>query len=75
MSSKYNIDGFKKFQESLNKKPVVKVGILGKSKQRKGVSTNYEIGLKHEFGKDGMPVRSFLRMPLNMYLNKYFGKM
>ena len=52
-----------------NNKYYVKVGILGSSnKERRGGKEqlgNPEIGLKHEFGHDGMPVRSFLRMPLS----------
>lgn len=47
------------------KLPVAKVGILGKNATRKdGKETNYEIGKKHEFGEDGLPIRSFLRMPI-----------
>lgn len=52
------------------KMPSIKIGILGKN-AREGGGTNSEIGLKHEFGKDGMPVRSFLRMPLIENLGKY----
>ena len=40
------------------------VGILGDGEQRDGVKTNAEIGLRHEFGDDKMPQRSFLRVPL-----------
>lgn len=36
-----------------------------------GVRNNAEIGAKHEFGEDGMPQRSFLRVPLIDHLNKY----
>jgi hypothetical protein len=52
----------------------VKVGILGEKNQRaqgKGDepgTTNAEIGVKHEFGMEGLPVRSFLRMPLKTHL-------
>lgn len=53
-----------------NTKVVVQVGILGDKNNRggNGNKTNAEIGMKHEFGLEGMPVRSFLRMPLNEQL-------
>jgi hypothetical protein len=58
-----------------DKTPTVKVGVLGGKNLRKdGVETNAQIGLKHEFGKEGMPVRSFLRMPLIEKLNKTLQK-
>lgn len=45
--------------------PTIKVGVLGnKDNRTKGSETNASIGLKHEFGLGGMPLRSFLRMPL-----------
>lgn len=66
--------------------PKAAVGVLGDKTQRLKIGsgerkTNAEIGAKHEFGLDGMPVRSFLRMPLTMYFKKYikdsgiFGEM
>lgn len=59
--------------------PNVKVGILGDKTARKaqeGSSTvsNAEIGAKHEFGEDGMPMRSFLRMPITSQLQKFLEK-
>ena len=55
--------------------PRAKVGVLGdNTKRKKGEKTNAEIGLKHEFGEDGMPVRSFLRVPLIENLQKYVNK-
>lgn len=63
---------------SAGKMPMVRVGVLGaKSHRSKGDSkspTNAEIGAKHEFGLDGMPMRSFLRMPLTEFLQKYLDK-
>lgn len=58
--------GMDSFIESLKDIPVIRVGILGnKSKaSKRSTASNASIGVKHEFGQDGMPQRSFLRMPL-----------
>lgn len=47
------------------------VGVLGDKASRSGDTgeTNASIGAKHEYGLDGMPVRSFLRMPMMLKLN------
>jgi len=56
--------------------PDIKVGILGENAKRSnGESNNADIGAKHEFGYDGMPVRSFLRMPLQEELPRNLEKM
>ena len=61
----------KKLKTSL---PSIKVGILGQKTERvNNEKTNAEIGLKHEFGI-GVPVRSFLRMPLIENLDKELEK-
>lgn len=54
------------------KPPVARVGVLG-SKPREGGSSNADIGAKHEFGSpsEGLPQRSFLRVPLNDNLEKF----
>jgi phage gpG-like protein len=52
------------------KLPIVRVGILGDTARNKGKS-NAEVGAAHEFGTSKLPIRSFLRMPLTDYLNKY----
>ncbi len=55
--------------------PMAKVGILGdKTKRSDGALSNAEIGAKHEFGDDGMPVRSFLRIPISENLQSYLDK-
>lgn len=58
--------------------PKVRVGILGDKNNRSSAKgkalSNATIGAKHEFGEDGLPVRSFLRMPLIKYLQKYIAK-
>lgn len=55
--------------------PKVKVGILGQTNQRnEGELTNAEIGFANEFGKMTGKVkvhaRSFIRMPLNLFLQE-----
>jgi len=64
------ISGLDHILLSLKKSPpVVRIGILGGKNSRRGSQqTNAEIGARHEFGSDGMPIRSFLRMPLNDHL-------
>lgn len=45
--------------------PEGKLGILGDGNARSGgESTNAEIGAKHELGLEGLPMRSFLRVPI-----------
>lgn len=57
------------------KLPIVRVGIIG-NKPRKGGTklTNADIGARHEFGADGMPVRSFLRVPVAEHLQQYLDE-
>lgn len=55
------------------KMPVARVGVLGKD-SRGGKGSNAAIGMKHEFGLDGMPMRSFLRVPILDNLEKYLDK-
>lgn len=59
------------------KVPAVKVGILGENTIRDNPDdpTNAEIGAKHEFGQAGMPVRSFLRMPIEQDLARELSKL
>lgn len=54
--------------------PVAKLGVIGSKKRKDSVDTNAAIGAKHEFGADGMPIRSWLRMPLTDYYQKYLDK-
>lgn len=51
--------------------PVARVGILGKNGRTHGIATNAQIGAKHEFGLDGMPIRSWLRAPIAENMQKY----
>lgn len=61
-----------KISETLiNNKSYLKIGIIGESTRTKSAGkskTNADIGKKHEFGEDGLPKRSFLRMPLGLRL-------
>lgn len=50
------------------------VKALEKRFKAEDVQTNASIGAKHEFGEDGLPVRSWLRMPLATKMQKYLDK-
>lgn len=56
--------------------PMVAIGVMGNKNVRSDgqAHSNATIGAKHEFGLDGMPVRSFLRVPLAEHLNDYMEK-
>lgn len=54
--------------------PMARVGILGDGDARRGDNSNATIGAKHEFGNDGMPQRSFLRMPITENLQAYIDR-
>lgn len=55
--------------------PVGRIGVLGGKTTRQTVGpTNAEIGAKHELGLDGMPVRSWLLVPLIDNLQKYLDQ-
>lgn len=77
----YNAKGLKQLLKALkDKMPVARVGVLSSKDSRAAVTkgysgeTNAEIGAKHEFGTDGMPVRSFLRVPIAEHLQQYLEK-
>jgi len=73
--TKLNLEGFNKFVKALQSTAKVKVGVLAAENNRIGSGpTNAEIGAKHEFGIDGMPMRSFLRAPLTNNLGKSLEK-
>lgn len=54
--------------------PMARVGILGDKNNRKDEGSNATIGAKHEFGNEGMPIRSFLRVPITDNLQKFLEK-
>lgn len=37
-------------------------------------NSNASIGMKHEFGNDGLPIRSFLRQPIIEQMQRYLDK-
>lgn len=67
----YTDMGLGSLTKLLSDLPVAKVGVLGDKNARKGSNTNAEVGAKHEFGEEGMPVRSFLRVPIIENFQKY----
>lgn len=50
--------------------PQGKVGILGSGKRKEGNTSNAEVGAVHEYGTTTHPMRSWLRMPITMFLDK-----
>lgn len=70
-SFKYDISKLQTFVKGLDDKHQVQVGIFGNKSARKdasgGATTNAEVGAVHEFGSfsRGIPMRSFLRMPIH----------
>lgn len=76
----YNAKKLFKLIQNLKKGfPSVKVGIMGSqaSAEHKGTNkTNVQIGFLNEFGSisQHIPARSFIRMPLQLYLSEYLRK-
>lgn len=82
-----NVKGLDQLLKSLNGKlPIARVGIIGSKvkphlakkgeKAPKGAPTNADIGAVHEFGVPARNIeqRSFLRVPISEYLQKYLEK-
>lgn len=70
-----NLKNMEKFIKTLKGKiPKARVGVLGDKNARNDSESNASIGAKHEFGEEGLPVRSFLRMPISLHLQKYMEK-
>lgn len=69
----YKDMGLEAILKAIKDPPKVKVGILGDKNQREGDNGNAEIGRRHEFGI-GVPMRSFLRMPLNEKFQEYLNE-
>ena len=54
---------------------VIHIGILGANTSRRdSVSNNATVGACHEYGTETLPIRSFLRMPLNDHLQEYLDR-
>jgi len=52
-----------------------RVGVLGsKTMRNTSAQNNATIGARHEFGEEGMPTRSFLRVPISAKLQSYAEK-
>jgi hypothetical protein len=51
--------------------PKARVGVLADKNSRGQDSGNADIGAKHEFGENGMPIRSWLRMPLTTKFREF----
>ena len=74
-----DISQMKALSKALGDKFEIRVGILGSKAARKngdGGITNAEIGFIQEFGsmKNKIPARSFLGMPLSLYLVDFLKK-
>ncbi|MBO7735905.1 MAG: hypothetical protein J6S67_25270 [Methanobrevibacter sp.] len=75
-SIRVNVKGLQQILRALGDKYVIRVGIMGsKSTRKNGKSglTNAEIGFINEFGAQtkNIPPRSFLGMPLRLYLSDF----
>jgi len=69
---RFKTDGLDKLIKATgNETPVGRVGILRKAARSDSSLTNADIGIKHEFGEEGMPIRSFLRVPITDNLMSY----
>lgn len=75
---KVDVKGLEHLAKALGDSYNIKVGILGTTAQRQNGNTgksNAEIGFINEFGKQTgfpkIPARSFLSVPLTLYLSKY----
>lgn len=68
----FNLNGLETLKNNAKDSSYVKIGILGNTNARTGGLTNAEIGLKHELGSfsEGIPRRSFLKMPLTEKKNE-----
>lgn len=68
-SLKFDLTKLQTFVKGVDDKHRVQVGIFGNKSARKdgGDLSNADVGAVHEFGSfsDNIPMRSFLRMPLN----------
>lgn len=71
MDFKYDDKAFQKLIDALKKDDTyARVGILGQADTRSNAAqTNAMIGARHELGL-GVPIRSFLRMPIETQLQK-----
>lgn len=66
--------GLDKFIAAFKTAPKIKIGILSAGRRHDSDLTNADIGAKHEFGDEGVPMRSFLRVPISDHLAKFIEK-
>lgn len=68
------LDGMAKLTRAIKDRrpPHIEIGIIEDSPRKDGESSNAEIGAAHEYGapQRGLPVRSWLRMPLKDHLQE-----
>jgi hypothetical protein len=75
----FKSDGLKQLLKALESSKInrARVGVLGDKTARtsessdQGNKTNAEIGAKHEFGDDEVPIRSFLRVPISEKMQSF----
>lgn len=72
----FNSKGFDKLLKTLEESPpMAKLGVLGDGGGRsEDGDDNAAILLKHEFGSGKLPIRSVLRVPIILNLEKYVEK-
>ena len=72
MSVKIKIEtkGLDQLIKAMDSKATVRIGVLRGGSRTDG-STNAAILLKHEFGEEGLPIRSPIRVPLMDNLQQY----
>ena len=69
----FNMKGIDDLLKALKNPPMARVGILGSDASQAhgdGGSTNAQIGACHEYGTANLPIRSFLMMPISVFLFK-----
>lgn len=75
MNTHYDNRNLKKLMKAFNASniPEVHLGVLGDKNSRLNdqEENNASIGLKHEFGDDEVPVRSWLRVPVIDQMQKF----
>lgn len=71
----FDVSLLDKLIKSMSSNPHGKIGVLQDSARTPvGESNNASIGAKHELGVENMPQRSWLRMPIINYLERYLKK-
>jgi hypothetical protein len=75
MSADFNVKSLRALLQAFHDIGKVRIGVLGaKDGRNDSQSTNAKVGAKHEFGLDGMPIRSFLRQPITEQMQKFLDQ-